>query len=219
MAREKDKRSRVIGYLRVSTNQQDLNNQRLELLDYTRRNNLKIDEFVEIEISSRKDTKARRIDELLEILHEGDMLFVSELSRLGRSVGQVIQIVDSLVKRQVQFVAIKENIVINGRHDIQTKVMTTLFGLFAEIERDLISERTKQGLAAARAKGRLLGRPKGPGKSKLDQYRPEIESLLKNGSSKTFVAQRYGTSLPNLYNWLAKHNINTTPSFKIAANG
>jgi len=103
--------------------------------------------------------------------------------------------------------AVKESIRINGKQDIQTKTMVTMFGLFAEIERDLISERTKQGLQAAKAKGKILGRPKGPGKSKLDNFKPEIESLLKNGSSKTFIAQRYKTSLPNFYKWLKKHGI------------
>ena len=82
--------------------------------------------------------------------------------------------------------------------------MITMFGLFAEIERDLISERTRQGLLAARKKGKLLGRPKGPGKSKLDPFKPEIEALLKNGSSKTFIAKRYKTSLTNFYKWMKK---------------
>ena len=83
-----------------------------------------------------------------------------------------------------------ESIKINGKQDVQTKTMITMFGLFAEIERDLISERTKQGLQAARAKGKILGRPKGLGKSRLDDFKPEIEALLKNGSSKTFIAKR-----------------------------
>ena len=82
-----------------------------------------------------------------------------------------------------------------------------MFGLFAEIERDLISERTKQGLLAAKKKGVKLGRPKGYGKSKLDEFKIEIEALLKNGSSKSFIARRYKTSLPNLYKWLQKHQI------------
>lgn len=132
---------------------------------------------------------------------------VSELSRLGRSVGQIIQIVDNLIKKQVRFIAVKESIRINGTQNIQTKTMITLFGLFAEIERDLISERTKQGLLAAKKKGKLLGRPRGPGKSKLDRFKPEIEALLKNGSSKTFVAKKHKTSLPNLYKWMKKHGI------------
>ncbi len=198
---------RIVAYLRISTGEQDLNSQKLELHEYARRNDIKINEFVEIVISSRKSPQARKIDGLLEKLQAGDLLLVSELSRLGRSVGQIIQIVDTLIKKQVRLVAVKESIKINGKQDIQTKTMITMFGLFAEIGRDLISERTKQGLQAARAKGKILGRPKGPGKSRLDEFKPEIEALLKNGSSKTFIAKRYKTSLPNLYKWMKKHAI------------
>jgi DNA invertase Pin-like site-specific DNA recombinase len=197
----------VIAYLRVSTEIQDLDSQKLALHEYARRSNIKIDKFVEVEISSRKSNKARKIDELLENLQAGDLLLVSELSRLARSVGQIIQIVDALIKKQVRFIAVKESIRISGKQNIQTKTMITMFGLFAEIERDLISERTKQGLALARKKGKLLGRPKGSGKSKLDQFEPEIGALLKNGSSKTFIAKRYKTSLPNLYKWMKKKGI------------
>ena len=200
-------KQKLFAYLRVSTGRQELDAQKIELYEYARRHNLTIDEFVEIEVSSRKSVKARRIDELLDKLQEGDMLLVSELSRLGRSVGQIIQIVDTLIKKKIRFVAIKEAIKLNGTQNIQTKTMITLFSLFAEIERDLISERTKQGLAAAKKKGKLLGRPKGPGKSKLDPLKLEIEALLKNGSPKTFIAKRYGTSLPNLYNWMKKNEI------------
>ena len=198
-------KTKVFAYLRISTGKQDLKNQRLELHEYARKNGLKINKFIEVEISSRKTTKARKIDALLEQLDKGDLLLVSELSRLGRSVGQVIQIVDALIKEQVGFVAVKENIrLLEGKHNIQSKTMVTLFGLFAEIERDLISERTKQGLILAREKGKKLGRPKGSGKSKLDKFKPEIEALLKNGSTKTFIAKRYGTSLSNFYKWMGK---------------
>lgn len=204
---ETDSPPRVIAYLRISTGAQDLNVQKIELHEYARRNDIKIHKFIEVEISSRKSTKDRKIDKLLENLQAGDLLLVSELSRLGRSVGQIIQIVDTLIKEQVRLVAVKESIKINGKQDIQTKTMITMFGLFAEIERDLISERTKQGLAAAKKSGKILGRPKGSGKSKLDAFKPEIEALLKNGSSKTFIAKRYKTSLPNLYKWMKKHGV------------
>jgi DNA invertase Pin-like site-specific DNA recombinase len=197
-------RQKILGYIRVSTDKQDLNNQRLELLEYARNNGFHIDDFIEAEVSSRKSTQARRIDEVQETLQEGDTLLVPDLSRLGRSVGQVIQIIDGLIKKKVKFVSVKERIRIEGEQDIQTKTMVTMFGLFAEIERDLISQRTKQGLAAARERGKLLGRPKGKGKSKLDEHRLEIEALLQNGTTKAFIARRYKTSLPNLYNWLEK---------------
>jgi DNA invertase Pin-like site-specific DNA recombinase len=85
------------------------------------------------------------------------------------------------------------------------------FSIAAEIERDLISKRTKEALRARRAKGVKLGRPKGPGKSKLDKYQEEIVALLKNGSTKSYVAKKYGTTLPNLYNWLKKNEIDATP--------
>ena len=85
--------------------------------------------------------------------------------------------------------------------------MVTMFSLFADIERDLISERTREGLARARANGKLLGRPKGPGKSKLDPYSEEIIALLKTGSSKTYLAKKYKVTAPTLYNWLKKRNI------------
>ena len=206
---------KVIAYLRVSTDKQELKNQKLEILDYARKHKFTIAEFVEIEISSRKDTKQRRIDELLNKLTHGDTLIISELSRLGRSVGQVVNIVDDLIRNHVRLIAIKENMDIqaNGKKDLQTTVMTTMFSLFAEMERQLISERTKQGLNAARAAGRLLGRPKGIGKSKLDVHREEIMALLRNGSTKAYVAKRYGTSKLNLYNWLKKHRIESTPMF------
>lgn len=195
---------KILGYIRVSTNKQDLNNQRLELLEYARKNGLHINDFIEAEVSSRKSTQARRIDELQEILNKDDLLLVPDLSRLGRSVGQVIQIIDNLIKKGIRFISVKERIKIEGEQDIQTKTMVTMFGLFAEIERDLISQRTKQGLSAAKERGKLLGRPKGKGKSKLDEHKIEIEALLQNGTTKAFIARRYKTSLPNLYNWLEK---------------
>ena len=99
---------------------------------------------------------------MLGTLQPGDRLLVSELSRLGRSLGQVLQIVATLIERKIRFIAIKEAIEVEGQQDLRTKVMITMFGLFAEAMRDLISERTKEGLAAAKAKGKLLGRPKVP---------------------------------------------------------
>jgi len=199
---------KTVAYMRVSTDRQELDNQKLEVLNYAQKEGFKIDDFIESQISSRKTTKARKIDGLLEQLEEGDFLLVSELSRLGRSLGQLIQIVDRLIKKKVKFVSIKENIVINGKSDIQTKVMVTMFGLFAEIERDLISERTKMGLAAARAKGRLLGRPKGTlGKSKLDGREAEIRALLSKEVSKSSIAKIMGISRTALHQFIKSRKL------------
>lgn len=207
MSTETDEKPKTMAYLRVSTEQQDLKNQKLEIQKYARRNNLAIDDFIEIETSSEKNTHARRIDELMTYLEEGDLLLVGELSKLGRSAGQIIQIIDALIKEKVHFAAIKESITLNGKQDVQTKTMISMFALFARIEGNLISERTKQALRRAKEKGKQLGRPKGSGKSKLDEFKSEIEALLKNGSSKTFISKRYGTSLTNFYKWMSKHNI------------
>lgn len=186
---------KTVAYLRVSTGSQDLANQKLAVLEHARQRRFSIDRFVEAQVSSRKGRDERRIEELLGSLAAGDRLIVSELSRLGRSLGQVIQIVDELVKRKVRFTAIKEDIRFEGKQDLQTKVMIALFGLFAEVERDLISQRTKEGLAAARAQGRLLGRPKGAlGTSKLDGKEGEIQMLLEKEVSKRSIAKIVGVS-------------------------
>jgi DNA invertase Pin-like site-specific DNA recombinase len=181
---------KTVAYLRISTGGQDLNNQRLAILDYAHRHRLQVDEFMEVQASSRKSLKQRGIDGLFAGMQSGDLMLVSELSRLGRSVGQVIQIVDDLVKYKIRFIAIKENIHLDGRQDIQSKVMVTMFSLFAEIERDLISERTREGLVAARAKGRIPGRPKGSrGQSRLDGREAEIRMLLGKKVSKAAIAK------------------------------
>ena len=124
---------------------------------------------MELQVSSRKSTKERKIDFLLGQLSSGDTLIVSELSRMGRSVGEIITIADTLAQKEIRLLSVKEGICLDGEESLQTKVMVTMFSLFAEIERELISMRTKEALAAARAKGKKLSRPKGSkGKSKLD---------------------------------------------------
>ena len=194
---------KIVAYLRVSTDKQDLANQKLEILEYAQKNNIVIDQFIEIEISSRMSTKQRRIDELLEMLHSGDTLVLVELSRLGRSVGQVITLVDSIIKSKIRLIAIKEHISINGEHDIQSKVMITMFSLFSDIERTLISMRTKSGLEMARARGKLLGRPKGSlGESVLSGKNEIIKNELTFNVSKAAIARKLGCSRTTLVNYL-----------------
>ena len=204
---------KTVAYLRVSTGSQDLANQKMAVLDYARQQQFTVDRFAEAQVSSRKNPAQRGIEDLLGTLATGDRLVVSELSRLGRSLGQVIRIVDELVKQKVRFVAIKEGIRFEGKQDMQTKVMITLFGLFAEVERDLISQRTKEGLAAARAKGRLLGRPKGAlGKSKLDGKEEEIQMLLEKTVSKASIAKIVGVSRTALHHFIRTRKLNVKAS-------
>jgi len=199
---------KTIAYLRISTTGQELENQRLAILNYAQHNQFQIDHFVEVRASSRKSLKERGLDSLFAGMQAGDLLLVSELSRLGRSVGQVIQLVDELIKNKIRFIAIKENIHLDGKQDIQSKVMITMFGLFAEIERDLISERTREGLAAAREKGKVLGRPKGShGASKLDGKEDEIKMLLSKKVSKASVAKILDVSRSTLLYFISSRNL------------
>jgi len=169
-----------------------------------------IDAFIEATASAGKTQKARRLDELMDQVEPGDRLIVSELSRLGRSLGQVIDLIDTLVKRQIAFIAIKENIRFEGQQTMQTKVMIALFALFAEVERDLISERTKEGLVKARASGKKLGRPKGAhGQSRLDGKEEEIQALLEKAVSKTAIAKITGVSRTTLYHFIQTRRLGT----------
>lgn len=175
--------SKIVAYLRASTDKQDLNHQKLELLEFARKKSLSIDEFVEITISSRKSSKQRRIDELLGMLNDGDILLVTELSRLGRSTTEVITIVNSLAKRNIRVIVLKQNLDIS-QQDINSKVTLTLFSLFSELERDLISLRTKEALASKKRQGQILGKPKGIiQKSKFDKHAEKIKELLDYGLS------------------------------------
>lgn len=183
---------KIIAYLRASTDKQDLNHQKLELLEFARKKSLAIDEFVEITISSRKTSKQRRIDELLSILNEGDTLLVTELSRLGRSTAEVISLVNSLALRNIRAIILKQNLDIS-QQDMNSKVILTLFSLFSELERDLISLRTKEALASKKRQGQILGKPKGTiQKSKFDQHADKITELLEYDLSIRKIAKVLG---------------------------
>lgn len=185
---------KTIAYLRTSTDKQDLSHQKLEILEFARRQGLHVDEYVEITISSQKTSKQRRIDELVQMLNETDVLIVTELSRLGRSTAEVIAIVNALVERNIRLIMIKQNLDIH-RQDMNSKIIITLFSLFAELERDLISQRTKEALAAKKAQGQTLGKPKGTlQKSKFDNEAARIKELLGYGLSVRKIAKLLGYS-------------------------
>jgi len=185
---------KIIGYIRTSTDKQDLTNQQHQILTYGNKNNLKINEFVGIQLSSRKTPKQRRIDELLEKLSCASILIVTELSRLGRSTSEVIDLVNVLIKNNIEIIIIKQNIVIKGdKYDITSKVMVTFFSLFAELERDMVSIRTKDALAVKKASGIKLGKPVGTiQKSKFDQDLVKIKELLGYGLSVRKIARFMG---------------------------
>ena len=191
---------KTVAYLRASTRSQDLANQKLAILEFSQKRRFPIDRFIESRISSRQSPLTRRIEELLAVLEPGDRLLLSELSRVGRSLSQVIQIVDTLVQRKIRFIAIKEGIDFDARQDLRTKVMIALFELFAEVERDLISERTREGLAVAKAKGAL-------GTSRLDGKEQEIRVLLAKNVSKASIAKVLDVSRSALYPFIETRKI------------
>jgi DNA invertase Pin-like site-specific DNA recombinase len=198
---------KTIAYLRVSTDSQEVQNQRLAILEYARQEGRHVDDFIEAVVSSRRSAKERKIEVLLEHLKSGDTLMVSELSRLGRSVGEIIVTIDTLVKHGVRVIVIKEGLQLNGTQDLQTKVIVTIFALLAEIERELISLRTKEALFAAKAAGKRLGRPKGPGKSKLDGKEDDIRLWLQKGASKTSIAKIAGVDPSTLQHFLRSRGL------------
>src|ERR1700680_4671776 len=200
--------SKTIAYIRASTDKQDLNNQKLEILEFSRKKELKVDEFVEITISSRKTSKQRRIDEVLALLGGSDTLVVTELSRLGRSTAEVIALINGLVARNIRIIILKQNLDIH-KHDMNSKIVITLFSLFAELERDLISLRTKEALAAKRLQGVVLGKPKGTiQKSKFDKDIERIKELLKLGLSVRKITKFLGyTNHIALNTYVSKRNL------------
>lgn len=174
----------TVGYIRVSTDEQDLSKQKHLLLEYAQHQRLIIDQFIEAEVSSRKTPKERRIEELLNLLNGGDHLLVAELSRLGRNMLETLNIITTLSERGIRITFVRQpELSTSGTHG---KLLLAIYSYFAEAERDYISLRTKQGLAAARASGRLLGRPKGSRNrngSILTPFSEQIEAYLKLGLS------------------------------------
>lgn len=202
---------KTIAYIRASTDKQDLNNQKLEIFEFAKKNKLEVDDFIQMTISSRKTSKERRIDEMLSVLNDADTLIVTELSRLGRSTAEVIGLVNELIKKQVRVIAIKQNLDMK-QHDMTSKVMITLFSLFAELERDLISLRTKEALASKKAQGIQLGKPKGTvQKSKFDKDIDKINELLTLGLSVRKIAVFLGyANHIGLNTYVNKRNLRAT---------
>jgi DNA invertase Pin-like site-specific DNA recombinase len=202
---------KIVGYIRISTDKQDFEKQRHLLLEYARKERLIIDEFIEVEVSSRKDTGARRIDELQDKLQKDDTLLVAELSRLGREMLQVLNIINDLSEKGVKLTFVRQpELSTTGSHG---KLLLAIYSYFAEAEREFISMRVKQGLAAARAKGVKLGRPKGSRNKKrvLDPYRGEILKYLQKGLDLASVRKLINPELDrpisyNSYKYFVEHD-------------
>jgi DNA invertase Pin-like site-specific DNA recombinase len=196
---------KTIGYLRVSTIDQDLEKNKGDILWLANNKDLGKVNFVEEKVSGKVPWRERKIAPVLEDLNKGDNIVVSELSRLGRSMLECMEILSIATNKGINVYAVKGDWQLGS--SIQSKIIAMAFSMAAEIERDLISKRTKEALKARKDQGIKLGRPLGPGRSKLDKFRPEIEALLSNGSTQKFIAKRYGATGATLNNWLKKRVI------------
>jgi len=190
--------AKTIGYIRVSTDHQDLQNQQHSILNYANKNALGKVEFIEVKMSSRKKDEDRKIDELFEILQTGDHLIVSELSRIGRSVVNVVTIINQLIALGVNLHILKEQLFIKpNEQNPFTDFQINIFSAFAQLERDLISKRTKEALQARKAKGIKLGKPKGTIQGSIyDKDRKKIKELHSLGVTLTNISRKhlgYGT--------------------------
>ena len=199
----------TVSYIRISSNHQTIQHQQDEISRYCNLNNLEIDRTIEIEISSRKDLRTRKIDELLELLNKNDLLIVTELSRLGRNTGEVINLIDTLIKMGVEVRILKQNLILKDK-DPMNKMMITILSMFAEFERDIISQRTKEALKGLKDKGIKLGKPKGTvQKSIFDDDQEKIVELLGLGLSYQKVVTKhlgYG-SASTLHTYIKKRDL------------
>jgi DNA invertase Pin-like site-specific DNA recombinase len=194
------------GYLRVSTDRQDAKNQKLGVLDYCNRQGLNPIKFVEDIVSGKTPWRERAIGSLLEKAIMGDSIIVAEVSRLGRSTLQVLEILEMAAQKGVSVHIAKNHLTLDG--SLQATITATILGLAAHIEREFISARTKEALSKSKREGIKLGRPKGQADIlKLDTYHDEITGYLKKGINKRAIAKLIECSPSTLYQWLQRRHI------------
>lgn len=196
----------IYGYIRVSSDKQTVENQRFEICQFCDKMSLEIDGWIEETISGTKAYQKRALGELLSRICKDDLIICSELSRLGRNLFMIMEILNICMSKECRVWTIKDNYRLGD--DIQSKVLAFAFGLSAEIERNLISQRTREALMRRRAEGVILGRPKGrknaPSKYKLSGKRNVIEELIHNGTSKRKIARYLGVDRNTLDRYI--HN-------------
>ena len=177
----------IYGYIRVSTDHQNVENQRFEIETFASRNNLNVEKWVEETISSKKKLNERKLSKLLSKLKKGDVLIATELSRLGRNMLEVMGILKECLERDCQIWTLKENYRLGS--DIQSKVLAFAFSLASEIERQLISDRTRESLKRVKEQGKHIGRPRGSTYRKLAKKHNKIKELLDKKVSKAEIAR------------------------------
>ena len=197
----------IYGYVRVSTMKQCTNVQRYEIQKWCKLRGLEVDSWIDEKISGTKSIKIRQIRIVLEEMKAGDTLICTEISRLGRSMQVVFEVMNRCLEKKVELVTLKEGYVLNDTP--MSKFILSVYSYAAETERILISERTKEGLAAKKREGVILGRPKGSlsKQLKLDKYRDCVLEDVESGLPKVRIARKYGCNVSTLYDWLKKQGV------------
>jgi len=195
---------KTVAYLQESTRDQSLEKNKADILHFANQHDLGKVYFAEEVASGRIPWRERRIAGVLDELQADDVIIVTELSRLGRSMLECMEILSLVTFKGIYVYSVKGNWQLD--QTLQGKI-SLAFSMATEIERDLISQKIKEGIHTKKVQGMKGGRPKGPGKSKLDAFRQEIEAMLENGFTKKAIAERYNTTGPNLYNWMKKHGL------------
>lgn len=195
----------IYGYIRVSTDKQTVENQRFEILEYAGQKQFCIDEWIEETISGTVAIQKRNLGKLISKVQKNDVIVCSELSRLGRNVFMIMSVLNSLLEHEVKIITVKEGYKLGD--DISSKILAFAFGISAEIERQLLSQRTSEALKRKKAEGVILGRPKGKqnSKYKLSGMEDEIKFMIDSGKTKTYIAKVLGVSSATLYSFLKNH--------------
>ena len=196
----------IVGYIRVSTGKQHPENQKEEICRYAEANNHLIDKWLIEVVSGRKNVQGRRLGHLLRRLKKGDTVIVTEVSRLSRSLTEIMVIMSQCVSKGINIYTVKEKYKFDD--SINSKVLCFAFGLVAEIERNLISMRTKEALAARKAEGKTLGRRKGhaPKMRILSEKEDLIRRMRESGATVEKICSQLGVSKSTYYKHLSQNS-------------
>lgn len=195
----------IYGYVRVSSEKQTVENQKFEIRKFAKKNSFSVDIWIEEIISGTKDYSKRQLGVLLDKIEKDDLIVCAELSRLGRSIFMIMDILSICMNKECRVWTVKDGFRLGG--DIQSKVLAFAFALTAEIERNLISQRTKEALARKKSEGIILGRPKGSKSApnaKCEQRKKEISHMISQGKSKSDIALALDVSRGTLYRYLSR---------------
>ncbi len=197
----------IYGYIRVSTDKQTVDNQRYEINQFCERETIVVNKWIEETISGSKNVEERKLGKLLKKMKRDDILICSELSRLGRNLLMIMGLLNECMNRDIKVWTIKDNYRLGN--DINSKVLAFAFGLSAEIERNLISQRTKEALARKKAEGVILGRPRGSksSKTKLSGQEKKIQELLGKNVSYSAIGRILGVHRLTVSNFVKQHKL------------